>query len=211
MSGTGAPHRSMTQSVTAAYFPTVLLRTHVAAHEAIRESLAAELERIRTEIPSSPDAGWACPVYTTLMRESGLHRIEAFRTLADIFLREAVAFAEHKCVDLDAQPLAVHKCWLNVLARGDSMDVHNHPNSFYTGYYFIEAPADGTRLILYHPAKEMGFSMPVIRDTMLNQEGYTCLPRAGDLVLFESHIVHSFQLHDSHREHVNLGFTVGPA
>jgi uncharacterized protein (TIGR02466 family) len=201
----------MNQPVTAAYFPTLLLRTRVAEHEKIGEALGSEIERIRHEIASGPAAAWACPVYTTLMTEHELHRRDAFRTLADTFLREALAFAERKSVDLDAEPMVIDQCWLNVFARGESMDVHNHPNCFYTGYYFIEAPEDGTRLILYHPAKEMGFSMPVTRETVANQEGFTYLPRAGDLVLFESHIVHSFQLHDSPREHINLGFTVSPA
>lgn len=200
----------MNQTGIAAFFPTLLLRARIAEHEKIAAALVPEAHRLRATVPSGPHAAWACPLYTTYLTAHDLHRRDAFRTIVAVFLEEALAFAERKSVDLRAQPIDIDRCWLNVFARGDSMDVHNHPNSLYTGYYFIEAPEDGTRLILYHPAKEMGFSMPVVRESLLNQEGFTCVPRAGDLVLFESHIVHSFHLHDSPREHLNLGFTVCP-
>ncbi|MDX1398647.1 MAG: putative 2OG-Fe(II) oxygenase, partial [Oceanospirillum sp.] len=94
---------------------------------------------------------------------ASLHRRGAFGRLVDIFTTEVTAFAERKSVDPAEQPLAIDRCWLNVLRKGDSIDVHNHPNSFYTGIYFIEAPAEGTRMLLYHPGAEMGFSMPFTR------------------------------------------------
>ncbi|MEE8121497.1 MAG: putative 2OG-Fe(II) oxygenase, partial [Anaerolineales bacterium] len=103
------------------------------------------------------------------------------------------------------------RCWLNVLSRGHSMDVHNHPNSFFTGIYFLQAPVDGTRLCLHNPAKEMGLSLPVKKETTLNQEYFIYQPMAGDLLVFESYIAKSFQVHESDQEHINLTFTAaGP-
>ena len=142
----------MNESVTALFFPSVLLRAHVAEHEAIRESLTPEIDSIRSEVHNGPGQAWAAPVYTTMMTDDGLHRRAAFRTLSDIFTKEVLAFAERKSVDLDRQAIAIDRCWLNVLGKGDAIDVHNHPNSFYTGIYFVQAPADGARLLLYHPA-----------------------------------------------------------
>ncbi len=201
---------SMDESVITLFFPSVLLRAHVAEHEAIREGLMPEIAIIRSEILSGPGHAWASPVYTTMMTDDGLHRRPGFRALADIFTREVLTFAERKSVDLDRQAIAVDRCWLNVLGKGDSIDVHNHPNSFYTGIYFVQAPADGARLFLFHPAAEMGFAMPFTKETKLNQRAYVYQPRPGDLLVYESHIVQSFQVHGSDQEHINLCFTASP-
>ena len=201
----------MNESVTTLSFPSVLLRAHVAEHEAIREGLTPEIDVIRSAIRNGPSDAWASPVYTTMMTDDGLHRRAGFQTLTDIFTREVLAFAERKSVDVDRQAITIDRCWLNVLGEGDSIDVHNHPNSFYTGVYFVQAPADGARLFLYHPAAEMGFSVPSTRETKLNQRAYVYQPRPGDLLVYESHIAHSFQVHGSDREHINLCFTASPS
>lgn len=200
----------MSESVTALFFPSLLLRAHFPEHNAIREALRPEIDNIRSEISNGPGDAWASPIYTTMMTDDSLHRRAGFHELADRFTRETVAFAVRKFVDLDRQPIAIDRCWLNIFGKGDSIDLHNHANSFYTGIYFVQAPADGTRLLLYHPASEMGFSMPFTRETRLNQRAYAYQPRPGDLLVYESHIIHSFQVHDSDQEHINLCFTASP-
>lgn len=202
----------MDQSKLLTLFPSVLQRARVANHEAIAERLRPEIDAICATTPNGPADAWACPVYSTLMTDAALHRRDALREIVDIFQQEALALAERKSVDLDAQMIAIAKCWLNVFRRGDSMDVHNHPNSFYTGIYFLQAPPDGTRLFLHNPGEdERGLSLPVKKETILNQEGYTHQPMAGELLIFESYISYSFQVHQSDQEHINLSFTaVGP-
>lgn len=192
-------------------FPSVLLRSRVADHGAIAGPLMPEIERIRAETRGEPAGGWACPFFSTLITDPWLHRREAFAEISGIFREEVLALAELKSVDLEAQQIVIDRCWLNVLSRGHSVDVHNHPNSFFTGIYFIQAPADGTCLSLHNPANERGLSLPVNKETTLNQEYFIYRPEPGDLLIFESHIAQSFQLHESDQEHINLGFTAaGP-
>lgn len=201
----------MDESKILTLFPSVLLHTRVADHTAIAKRLLPEIDKIRVEIPNGPAARWACPVFSTLTTDPALHRRDAFREIADIFHEEILAFAQRKSVDVDSQELYIDRCWLNVLSRGHSMDVHNHPNSFFTGIYFLQAPTDGASLSLHNPTQEIGLSVPVKKETPLNQEGYTYQPVAGDLVIFESYIAHSFRVHKSDQEHINLSFTAaGP-
>ncbi|HSS64568.1 MAG TPA: TIGR02466 family protein [Gammaproteobacteria bacterium] len=201
----------MDKTEIATVFPSVLLRTRVADHEAIAGRLLTEIESIRAHTPSGPAGGWACPVFSTLMTDPSLHRRQAFGEIADIFHTEVLALAELKSVDLEAQEIAIDRCWLNVLSRGQSMDVHSHPNSFYTGIYFLQAPADGPRLSLHNPANERGLSLPVKKETTLNQEYFIYQPVAGDLLIFDSYIAQSFQVHQSEQEHIHLTFTAaGP-
>jgi uncharacterized protein (TIGR02466 family) len=201
----------MNKTMTALFFPSVVLRAHVADHEAIRRGLIPEIDGIRAETPNGPPYAWASPVYTTLLTDDGLHRRDAFRDLADIFLEQALALAERKSVDLDTQSIFIDRCWLNILRKGESVDVHNHPNSFYTGLYFVQAPAGGARLFLYNPAAELGTAMSFTRVTQINQRAYVYEPCPGDLIVYESHITHSFQVHGLDHEHINVCFTVSPA
>jgi uncharacterized protein (TIGR02466 family) len=201
----------MNESMTALFFPSVLLRAHVADHAAICDDLMPDIDEIRSETPNGVPRAWASPVYTTLLTDDALHRRDAFRGLAEVFLEQALALAKRKSVDLGRQSIVIDRCWLNVLGKGESVDVHNHPNSFYTGIYFVQAPADGTRLLLYNPAAELGLSMPLTKETKINQRAYVHRPRPGDLIIYESHITHSFQVHDSADEHINVCFTASPA
>ncbi len=201
----------MDESKLLTLFPSVLLHTRVADHAAISKSLLPEIKKIRLEVPNGPAGGWACPLFSTLTSEPLLHRREAFHEIARVFHGEILAFAQRKSVDLDSQEIYVNRCWLNVLSRGHSMDVHNHPNSFFTGIYFLQAPTDGARLSLHNPTQGTGLSVPLKKETTLNQEGYSYQPMAGDLIMFDSYIAHSFRVHQSDEEHINLSFTAaGP-
>ena len=114
-------------------------------------------------------------------------------------------------MDLESQEIFIDRCWLDVLSQSHSVDGHNHPNSFFTGIYFVPAPATDARLILHSPAKERGLSLPTKKETTLDQEYFIYRPEAGDLLVFESYRAQSFQLHESDQEHINLSFTAaGP-
>jgi uncharacterized protein (TIGR02466 family) len=201
----------MDESKILTLFPSVLLHTRVTDHAAISKRLLPEIDKIRLEVPNGPAARWASPVFSTLTTDPSLHRRDAFREIAGIFHEETLAFAQKKSVDLESQEIHIDRCWLNVLSRSNSMDVHNHPNSFFTGIYFLQAPTDGARFSLHNPTQGIGLSVPVKKQTTLNQEGYIYQPMAGDLLIFESCITHSFHVHESDQEHINLSFTaVGP-
>lgn len=201
----------MDESKILTLFPSVLLHARVAEHAAITKRLLPEIDKIRLEVPNGPAPRWACPVFSTLTTDPFLHRRDAFHEIAGIFHGEILAFAQQKSVDLASQEIHIDRCWLNVLSRGNSMDVHNHANTFFTGIYFLQAPTDGARLSLHNPTQGIGLSVPVKKETTLNQEGYIYQPMAGDLVIFESYITHSFHVHESDQEHINLAFTaVGP-
>lgn len=75
----------------------------------------------------------------------------------------------------------------------------------------MQAPSDGARLALHNPANERALSLPVNKETMLNQEYFVYQPPAGELLIFDSYVAQSFRVHESDQEHINLGFTAsGP-
>lgn len=199
------------QTRTIALFPSVVLRSRLDDHQALAEALSPEIEQIRAATPNGPSPNWACPLYSTLMTDDRLHRRPPFNRLIDELTSEILALAEHKAVDLETERLFIDRCWLNVLGRGQSLDVHTHANSFYTGIYFLQAPPEGARLFLYSPTRDMGFSMPVTKETQFNQEAFAVQPETGELIIFDSLLSHSFQVHAADQEHINLSFTARSA
>ena len=197
----------MDESKLITLFPSVLLRTRVADHEAINQRLLPDIDTIRGTTANAPAHAWACPVYSTLLSDASLHRREAFQEVVGIFLAEVLALAERLSVDRAAQTISIDRCWLNVLARGHSIDVHNQPNSFFTGIYFLQAPPDGACLCLHNPTQEIGISLPMSKETPLNQESLVYQPTPGDLLIFESHLTQSLQVHNADQEHINVSFT----
>ena len=202
-----ADDRGRDESKLVTLFPSVLLRTRVADHQAIGKRLLPDIDRIRAVTPNAPAPAWACPVYSTLLSDAWLHRREAFREVASVFHDEVQALAERLSVDRSGQTITIDRCWLSVLARGHSIDVHNQPNSFFTGVYFLQAPADGACLCLHNPTQEIGISLPMSQETPLNQESFVYRPTPGDLLIFESSLTQSLQVHNADQEHINLSFT----
>ena len=193
-------------------FPTLLQRTQIAAHSSIAATLLPEVERIRSEVPNGPPENWACPVYSTYRSDALLHTRPAFHAISEVVRTELQAFAEHKAVAREwAEQLFIDRCWLTIIGAGQSLDLHNQPNSLYTAIYFLQVPPDSTRFTLHNPSNERGMSLPVQKESPLNQEHFFCRPSAGDVLVLESQVLQSFMVHQPDEEHVTLTFaSLGP-
>lgn len=188
-------------------FPTAVMRVVVERHETLNQRLMPEIGKIRAQTSTRIPPSWASVLYTTWGTDNTLHLRETFEEFTKIISEEIRVFAETKSVDPQDNGIFIQRCWINVFNKGDSMDVHNHPNSVFTGIYFVKAPADGARLLLRSPTKEMGFAIPVTDENELNRDMAVYEPNEGDLVLFDSHLLYNFNLHDIDDEHINLTFT----
>lgn len=197
----------MHDTKTLLLFPTAVTRVVVKRHDTLNRRLMSEIENIRAQTSSGMPRSWASVLYTTLGTDNTLHLRGPFEEFTKIMSDEVRVFAETKSVDLHDNDIFIQSCWLNVFHKGHSMDVHNHPNSVFTGIYFVKAPAGGARLLLRSPTKEMGLTIPVTEENELNRNLVAYKPNEGDLILFDSHVLYNFHLHDVEDEHINLTFT----
>ena len=199
----------MHETKTLTLFPMILLRSTVSQNASQRTQLLETLDRVRRETPNSPPPQWSCPVYSTMKSNSSLQRLEEVAVIVDQVVSEAKVLAAKKSVTASySDKLAVTQAWLTVLTRGQSVDVHTQSNSLYTALYFPEAPEDGACLTLHNAANERGLSVPVRRETPLNQEYFVCRPGVDELLVFESHIAQSFMVHESDCPQLCLTFTL---
>ena len=197
----------MHDTKTLLLFPTVVMHVVVERHETLNQRLMPEIEKIRAQTSTRIPPSWASVLYTTWGTNNTLHLRETFAEFTKIISEEIRVFAETKSVDLRDSGIFIQRCWLNVFNKGNSMDVHNHPNSVFTGIYFVKAPAGGARLLLRSPTKDTGFAIPVTDENELNRDLAVHEPKEGGLILFDSHVLYNFHLHDIEDEHINLTFT----
>lgn len=101
--------------------------------------------------------------------------------------------------------------WANRLMRNDYHAVHSHPNYFWSGIYFLtdnppvpEHPLSG-KLELMDPRSGASISDP--RDTTLYGR-YLVDPRAGQLLIFPSWLMHCVHPYQGEQPRVSIGFNV---
>jgi len=199
----------MTDPAIVTLFPTQLMRSEHPDPENVFNILKPGLEKVTQTVPSGPADEWPCPVFSTYQTANTLHQSAPFDSLNDFVLSEVLSFAENKNIDLSAHGFDIFNCWLNVLRQGDFIDQHSNMATYFTAIYFVLAPPDGSVMSIDNPDRDMGLSLSVDEETPINAEGISVVPGPGDLVVFESHIVHGFKVHKSSDPHVHLVFTIG--
>ncbi len=102
----------------------------------------------------------------------------------------------------------MRKCWLNILRQGDSCDLFNDTNSIISGVYFVNAMSGGARMQLHAPTAVEMIIIQKSQITDLNASQIFFDGEAGDLLLFPSHVVRSWTVHDAPDDLVMLNFTI---
>jgi uncharacterized protein (TIGR02466 family) len=109
--------------------------------------------------------------------------------------------------------------WANINPRGARNDIHSHAGCFWSGCYYVDTGSDGETadapLELYDPRGTAPIMYaPTLRMTLkgcVSAGGVeTYAPRAGEMVLFPSWLLHSVgeQMNDAERISVAFNFSV---
>lgn len=87
------------------------------------------------------------------------------------------------------------------------MELHNHPNSIFTGVYFVQAPENSGHLVLKSELFDRMLVYPITKENEFNAATREITPEPGLLVIFRSHIMHGALLHKPAEERISLSFT----
>jgi len=188
-------------------FPTPVTFANVADAAALNGELMAAIETLMAEGPGPAPRNWVSNAYTSVEADPRLHHRDAFADITEIAAAEIARFADVLGIDAERGGAFVEHCWANVVDRGQSIGAHTHANSFITAIYFVAAPDDGTTMLLYHPARDFGYSVPVDGANDLNREALRIPSKPGKMIIFESHIQHGFIQHDAEARHAHLVFS----
>src|SRR5690348_6836535 len=144
---------------TQALFPTLVYsaRLQPSGWRALNSKLLRECRQLR--IDDSAGRRWAIENYpggyTSYDSASRMHQLSpTFAQLQRGIDRHVRAFARALELDLQARPLEMTDCWVNIMPRNVAHGLHLHPLSTISGTYYVSAPRGSPGLKLEDPRLE---------------------------------------------------------
>jgi uncharacterized protein (TIGR02466 family) len=137
-----------------------------------------------------------------------------FKDLFDVILQ---AFTETVCKDYqingqNRQKLLLKKAWINVNPQGGYNVVHNHPNAFFSGVYYLQASEKSGEIVFLNPVSEQSLTLPhqlIDQGSIYNNDRYCYPPRQDLLILFPAYLNHYVHPNKSSDERICVAFNVG--
>jgi uncharacterized protein (TIGR02466 family) len=183
-------------------FPTVVwtLQLDEEATRAINPAILRRLADIRASAGElSAGESW----------QSGhaLHRLDEFRDLVEgiqATTRKVLSFLK-----IVSDGFEITGCWANVNGIGASHGVHNHPNNFLSGVYYVQTQAGADSINFHDPRVQTAIIRPPVTAlTADNTDQVVVRVRDGTLLLFPAWLPHSVDPNRSARERVSISFNI---
>ena len=134
----------------------------------------------------------------------------SFKSLSESIAKQAGIFAEG--INLEVKQLK--DLWYNINNYKDHNIIHNHigHNNKLSGVYYVRAPKNCGKLVLYHPGKFVEHSWSLkIPDGHHNQwtgSVWRVVPKPGKLVIFPAWLDHSVEPNLSKSPRVSFSFNI---
>jgi len=142
--------------------------------------------------------GWHSTTDMNRKEEYNVLTKELFNMQEEIFKKELLA-----------QKPVLGNMWANINYPGNFNRPHLHPNSLFSGVYWVKAPEKSGNLMLYEPRPGVHTTMPSRKEGKLPPElwrevHYT--PRAGTIVMFPAWLWHEVRTNQSNDIRISVSF-----
>lgn len=153
------------------------------------------------------------PGRSTALNSTNLHILDVIqlRELRGKVESGITEYMDHLGVDQDKISINITTSWVNQYARGDSTHQHSHSNSIISGVYYLEN-CDETAPIQFHRAPGYvnlwpnTINLPIKQHNALNIDVITVIPKAGELIMWPSHLAHSVPPNESDTKRHTIAF-----
>ena len=153
------------------------------------------------------------PGRSTALNSTNLHILDVIqlRELRGKVESGITEYMDHLGVDQDKISINITTSWVNQYARGDSTHQHSHSNSIISGVYYLE-DCDETAPIQFHRAPGYvnlwpnTINLPIKQHNALNIDVITVIPKAGELIMWPSHLAHSVPPNESDTKRHTIAF-----
>jgi len=202
------PLRDLSDHMTTLeFFPNAIQSAFHPEAKRIQQKLLNAIADIRESTPSQRPEDWACNVYTTIESNNELQNRPEFYEVKNFIEEELKYFSEIHKIYLPQGSVFIKDMWINIYNKNCSMDIHHHPNSLFTGVYFIKLPDNGAQFAFDSPSTQEMIHAPVKMSNEYNMKNASFIASEGELIVFNSHIKHRVFLHNIDEERITLSFT----
>tara|TARA_B110000305_G_scaffold241512_1_gene315976 strand:- start:2632 stop:3198 length:567 start_codon:yes stop_codon:yes gene_type:complete len=116
----------------------------------------------------------------------------------------------HKSIGLSADySHIIDNAWININNNINIDSAHCHPGQVFSAVYYVEANNDCGDLIFINPDKGLCHSIhPILIEKFnsFNSHNYRTVPKAGNLIIFPSHLEHYVRTNISNSLRVSIAF-----
>jgi uncharacterized protein (TIGR02466 family) len=136
-----------------------------------------------------------------------LHEREEFWDLVSCV--DKVAKSALRFLRIGDNAIQITGCWANVLGTGAAHTLHNHPNNFLSGVYYVRTGPGADTIYFHDPRNQTGIIRPpVVELTAENTDQVVVSLKNGTLLLFPAYLQHSVEANSSGTERVSVSFNL---
>lgn len=105
--------------------------------------------------------------------------------------------------------LRLQCCWATTLLQADRFEMHQHANSFLSGAFYVDVPADAKPIRFRDPRLQARtLDIPVEAELRINRRYYEIEAGNGQLVLFPSWLEHRVRASHSDEGRTSVSFNM---
>ena len=137
-------------------------------------------------------------------------KIDSFNSLGQQIAKHTRIFTKHLNLEIDK----LKDLWFNINYYKDYNMIHDHfgNNNKLSGAYYVKAPKDSGRIILYHPSKfveySWGTNIPEGHHNEYTGSIWRHAPQPGKLIIFPAWLEHSVEHNLSESPRVSFSFNI---
>ena len=137
----------------------------------------------------------------------GLHELDGFREVVDCINEAAKSALDY--LKVGHESFEITGCWANVNAPGAGHRVHNHPNNYLSGVYYVRTHQGADTINFLDPRPQTAIIRPPVTElTAENTEQVVVNVKNGMLLMFPAWLQHSVDSNRSDRMRISLGFNI---
>ena len=187
--------------ITEHHFPTMIYIKDLPNSEKLNKYLEDHIMRWSQNdkgVSKTNAGGWHSETNMNTKKEYNPLTTELFNMQEEIYQKEK----------LNRKPV-LGNMWANINYPGCFNRPHIHPNSLFSGVYFIKTPQKSGNLMVYDPRPGIQMSMPSRKKEQLQPELWREVhyePKAGRCIMFPSWLWHEVKPNQSNDIRISVSF-----
>jgi len=136
-----------------------------------------------------------------------LHNLEQLVDLNSCIHKTAQTVLQFLKIGCDG--IEITACWANINAGGASHAIHNHPNNFLSGIYYVQTQAGADTVNFHDPRPQTAVIKPPVTElTSQNTDQVVVSVSDGMLLMFPSYLEHSVAPNESDELRISISFNL---
>ncbi len=147
--------------------------------------------------------------YTSYSSQDQLHKLSStFAHVEKLIQKHVQKYLKKLDYDVSAQDLKMTDFWVNMMSKNTIHTAHIHPRSVISGTFYVSVPKNSSGIKFHDPRISLFMNAPQQVTTVRkqNQRFVTLQPTVGDIVLFESWLMHEVPLNISKEPRISVSF-----